>query len=58
MHVSLERMHLKVGNTDVPLRSNQIRGAASALEYHRLEDSGRIALTLYVAENVTLPAAQ
>ena len=58
MHVSLERMHLKVGNTEVPLRSNQVQGAATALEYHRLEDSGRIALTLYVAQNVTLPAAQ
>jgi hypothetical protein len=58
MHVSLDRVHLKVGNTEVPLRSNQVRGAASALEYHRLEDSGRIALTLYVAQNVTLPAGQ
>jgi hypothetical protein len=58
IHVSLERMHLKVGNTEVPLRSNQIRGAAGALEYHRLEDSGRIALTLYVAQNVAIPAGQ
>ncbi len=57
MHIGLERVRLKIGNTDVPLRSNQIRGDGGALEYHRLEDSGRIAIMLYVAENVTLPAA-
>ena len=32
--------------------------AADALEYHRLENSGRIAIVLYVAENVTLPPAR
>jgi len=58
MHVGLERVRLKVGNADVPLRSNQVRGAGGALEYHRLENSGRIAIVLYVAANVALPPAQ
>ena len=55
MHVALERVRLKVGNTEVPLRSAQLRGGGGLLEYHRLEDSGRIAIVLYVAENITLP---
>jgi len=58
MHVGLERVRLKVGNADVPLRSNQVRGAGGALEYHRLENSGRIAIVLYVAQNTALPLAQ
>lgn len=58
MHVALEGVRLKVGNAEVPLRSTQARGASGAFEYHRLEDSGRIAITLYVAGNIALPPAQ
>ena len=58
MHVGLEHVLLKVGNTAVPLRSTPLRDGAGALEYHRVENSGRIAITLYVAENVTLAPAQ
>jgi len=29
-----------------------------ALAYHRMEDSERIAIVLYVAENIALPPAQ
>jgi hypothetical protein len=58
MHVGLDRVRLKVGNTEVPLRTTQVRGRAGALEYRWLEDSGRIATVLYVAENITLPPAQ
>ena len=58
MHVGLERVRLKVGNVVVPLRSTQIRGGSGALEYHRLEHSGRIAIVLYVAQNTALPPAQ
>ena len=48
-------MRLKVAETDVPLRSTPLPDGGGALEYHRIENSGRIAITLYVAENVTLP---
>ncbi|HLM99616.1 MAG TPA: carboxypeptidase-like regulatory domain-containing protein [Bryobacteraceae bacterium] len=58
MQVGLKGVHLKVGNTEVPLRSSQKRGSDGALEYHRLEDSGRIAIELYVGENVALKAGQ
>ena len=57
IHVGLEHVRLKVGDTDVPLRSTPLRDSG-ALEYHRLENSGRIAIVLYVAEDVTLPPAQ
>jgi hypothetical protein len=58
MHVGLDRVRLKAGNAEVPLRSTQVRGGTGALEYRRLENSGRIAVVLYVAENITLPPAQ
>jgi hypothetical protein len=58
MNVALKNVYLKVGNADVPLRSTQVRGGSGALEYHRLEGSGRIAIVLYVAENIALPPAQ
>lgn len=57
VHIGLEGVRLKVGATDVPLRSTPTRDGGGPLEYHRLENSGRIAITLYVAENVTLVAA-
>ena len=50
----LENVHLKVGNVDVPLRSNQAKGGDAALVYRQLEGSGRIALVLYVAQDVVV----
>jgi carboxypeptidase family protein len=58
MHVELERVHLKVGSVEIPLRSTPGRKGGAALEYHRLEDSERIAIVLYVADKTALPPAQ
>jgi hypothetical protein len=58
MHVGIEHVRLKVGDTDVPLRSTPLRDGGGALEYHRLENSSRIEITLYVQENVTLAPAR
>jgi hypothetical protein len=58
IEVGLDHVRLKVGDTDVPLRSTPLRDGGGALEYHRLENSGRIAIVLYVAGNVTLSAAR
>jgi len=58
MHLSLENVHLKIGETDVPLRSTPQKGGTGVLEYHWLEDTGRIALVLYVARDVTLAPAR
>jgi hypothetical protein len=40
-----------------PLRSSQVRGVAGPMQYKELPDSGKIAVTLYVAENVQLSEA-
>jgi Carboxypeptidase regulatory-like domain len=58
MHLSLENVRLKIGQTDIPLRSSPRKGDAGVLEYHWLEDGGRIALVLYVAGDVTLATAR
>jgi hypothetical protein len=58
IHLSLENVYLKVGERNVPLRSTGQKSAVDALDYHWLEDTGRITLVLYLAENVTLPPAQ
>ncbi len=55
MRVRLDNLTLKIGETNVPLRSTPLRDGDAALKYQRLENSGRIAIVLYVAENVTLP---
>jgi hypothetical protein len=58
MHVKLEQVHLKVGSVEVPLRSTALRKGGAALVYHRVEDSERIAIVLYVAQNTALSAVQ
>jgi hypothetical protein len=51
-------VRLKVGNTDVLLRSIPVKGGGGALDYHRVENSGRIAITFHVADDVALPTAR
>jgi hypothetical protein len=58
IHVELEGVRLKVGGAEVSLRSTALRKGGGALVYHRLDDSGRISVMLYVAANITLPPAQ
>ncbi len=58
MQVGLDQVRLRVGDTDVPLRNTPQRSGVTGLEYHRVENSGRIAIVLYVARNVTLPPAR
>ena len=58
IRVDLEGMRLTIGKVDVPLRSTPVKDGGGALEYHRLENSGRIALVLYVDRDVPLPPAE
>jgi hypothetical protein len=58
MQVGLNNVRLKIGDKDVPLRRTPVKDGGTALEYHRLENSGRISIVLYVAENVSLPPAR
>jgi hypothetical protein len=55
--VGLDNVRLKIRDKDVALRRTPLRDGVAALEYHRLENSGRISIVLYVTENVTLPPA-
>jgi hypothetical protein len=51
-------VQLKIGDATVPLRRTAMKEGDAALEYHRVEGSGRIAIVLYVAGNIKLPPAR
>lgn len=57
-NVALERVTLQAGDVNVPLRSSQVRGTDGPMQYKELRDSGKIAVTLYVAESVRFPENQ
>jgi hypothetical protein len=57
--VALQKMLLRAdGNIDVPLRSNQVRGAATPVQYHELPGSGKVEITLFVAADVAFPETE
>jgi len=56
--VDLDRVLLALGNKDVPLRSTQVRNGGRTVEYHRMENSGKIVIVLYVDRDVILAPAQ
>jgi hypothetical protein len=58
LNLSLESVRLKIGDRQVPLRSSEQKRASGALHYRWLEDTGRIALVLYLDTDVTPPPAQ
>ena len=49
---------LRAGNVDVPLRSNQARGAATPVQYEVLPGPRKVEVKLFVAENVGFPGKQ
>jgi hypothetical protein len=58
LNVDLDRVHLTAGKLDIPLRSTQKRDGSRTVEYHRLENSGKIVLVLYADKDVSLAAGQ
>jgi hypothetical protein len=56
--VALEGVTLRAGNVDIPLRSNQVRGAATPVQHKELPGSGKVEVTLYVARDVEIPESQ
>lgn len=56
--IGLEHVTLRVGDVNVPLRSNQVRGDAGRMQYKELPGSGKVEITLYVAESVRVPEGQ
>jgi len=56
--VALQRVTLRAGNVNVPLRSSQVRGSVGPVQYKELPESGKVEVTLFVAENVQFPEGQ
>ena len=57
--IALQNVTLRAGgNVNVPLRSNQARGAVTPVQYQELPGSGKLEVTLFVAEDVTFPETE
>jgi hypothetical protein len=50
--VARERVNLQAGKVSVPLRSSQVRGVMSRMQYKELSDGGKFEVTLFVAQDV------
>jgi len=53
--IALQHVTLRAGNVNVPLRTSQPRGAVTPVQYRELPGSGKVEVTLFVAENVEVP---
>jgi hypothetical protein len=53
--VALRDVTLRANNVSVPLRSNQVRGSATPVEYKELPGSGKVEVTLFVAQTMEIP---
>jgi len=53
--IALQRVTLRAGTVNVPLRSSQLRGAAGPAQYKELPESGKVEVTMFVAESVQFP---
>ena len=56
--IALRDVTLRAGNVDIPLRSSQVRGAAGPVQQKQLPGSGKVEVTLFIAENVPFPDSQ
>jgi len=56
--ISLQRVMLRAGSVNVPLRSSPARGAAGPAQYKELPGSGKVVVTMFVAQAVQLPTGE
>lgn len=56
--IALERVTLRAGNVTVPLRSSQVRGIAGPAQYKELPGSGKVEVTMFVAQSVPFPGGE
>jgi hypothetical protein len=56
--VALRQVVLRAGNVTVPLRSSQVRGPAGPVQYKELPESGKVEVTLFVAQSVQFPETE
>jgi hypothetical protein len=53
--IALQRVTLRAGAINVPLRSSQVRGVATPAQYKELPESGKVEVTMFVAASVQFP---
>jgi len=53
--VALQRVMLRAGHVNVPLRSNQVRAGVGPVQYKELPESGKVEVMLFVAQSVQFP---
>ncbi len=58
IQISVQNVYLKIGERNLPLRSTAQNGSVDTPDYRWVEDTGRIALVLYLAKDVTIPPVQ
>jgi Carboxypeptidase regulatory-like domain len=56
--IALRQVVLRAGNVTVPLRSSQVRGPAGSVQYKELPESGKVEVTLFVAQSVQFPETE
>jgi hypothetical protein len=53
--ITLQRVMLRAGSVNVPLRASQVRGGAGPVQYKELPESGKVEVMLFVAQSVQFP---
>jgi hypothetical protein len=56
--IALQRVTLRAGAVNVPLRSSQQRGVAGPAQYKELPESGKVEVTMFVAQSVRFPKGE
>jgi carboxypeptidase family protein len=56
--IALHGVMLRAGNVNVPLRSSHVRGVAGPAQYRELPESGKVEVTMFVAESVQFPKGE
>ena len=55
MSVALQQVTLNAGTVKVPLRSSEVRGVLNPVQFKERLESGKVEVTLFVAEDVPFP---
>jgi hypothetical protein len=56
--IALQRVTLRAGAVNVPLRSSQVRGVTGPAQYKELPESGKVEVTMFVAQSVEFPKGE
>jgi len=56
--IALQSVTLRAGTVNVPLRSSQVRGVTGPAQYKELPESGKVEVTMFVAQSVEFPKGE